>query len=418
MASNELPREYEELRSAPDLPFGKNYHIFVCYTRENLNEVCIIVENLEKEGYRCCYYERDFTAGQSVLENTDQAMNKSLHMLVILSEDLSTQPFVIHEIQEARHKSISDGYSIIPIKIEPCTVPECLKSITWIEASDDDVNCMHDKIIDAVVRNDIASGLKYPSNGETSFFFCNPGKTFAMSLPRFRLEIDPMKLLQNELQLTMEDKNDIETILNGSFLMKNMHIIVYFTRITLLVCASSIPLIIAVLMLLMVTTLGRNAEDAARGSAVVFYTFICSVLLMLALPLAFGACKKFGGFENVIKKGKEAIQRRLWKINRRYKTSHLFVLFQHNTRCIKIIKYNTKPCRTYLLRRCEKNEKLKDKLDASLPIEEAIDVLFDNFLRNDIQSVDRIVWPTRPTRHFLKNGAQCLCMQIEQYLSH
>ncbi|WAR25588.1 TLR1-like protein [Mya arenaria] len=278
MASTGLSGGYEELRGAPDLPLNKDYHLFVCYTRENLNEVRIIVGNLEKEGYKCCYYERDFTAGQSVLENTDQAMNKSLHMLVILSEDLTTQPFAIHEIKEALHKRISDGYSIIPIRIEPCTVPECLKSITWIECADDDMHCMHKKIIDAVVRNDIASGLKYPNNGETQVFFLSSSGGFrSLSIPRFHLKIEPTSLLSNNIQLNMEDIEEIEAI-------------------------------------------------------------------------------------------------------------------------------------TFLARRCERNENLKDKLDPNLPIEEAIDVLFDNLLRSNIQTVERMVWPTR---HYLKNGAQCLCMQIE-----
>lgn len=144
--------EQFETREIPSLPTDKDFHFFVCYTSENLNEVQIIVDHLEKEGVKCSYHERDFQPGQRVLDNINDTIRRSIHMLVILSTEFMNRGYCKHEVIQALHEKINEDYSIIPIKIEPCTVPDYLKHITYIDAENDVVENMHLKIIDALIK--------------------------------------------------------------------------------------------------------------------------------------------------------------------------------------------------------------------------------------------------------------------------
>lgn len=136
----------------PEIPHDKKYHLFVCYEKDSLDVVRIIVDNLENDGLVCCYYERDFLPGQSILHNIDDAIRKSLSMLIVLSEEFENSVYCKHEVDEAFNLKIREEYNLIPIKTEPCNVPERLKHLVYIDV-EDDVDGAHSKIIDAVIKN-------------------------------------------------------------------------------------------------------------------------------------------------------------------------------------------------------------------------------------------------------------------------
>ena len=136
-----------------ELPVDKEYHLFVCYTKENGTEVQEIVKYLENEGVKCCYHERDFVPGQRVLDSIHVNITKSMHMLVVLSVDFTNSNFCEHEVMLALQEKIEAGYSIIPIKIEACSVPINLRHLTYIEAEDETLDNMHTRIIDTMLKS-------------------------------------------------------------------------------------------------------------------------------------------------------------------------------------------------------------------------------------------------------------------------
>ncbi|WAR25930.1 TLR22-like protein [Mya arenaria] len=186
MATCKMNFDYHQNVNIPQLPPEKDYHVFVCYVSENVNEVHRIVENLEKGGIKCCYHERDFTPGHGIFDNMRDKINASVHMLVVLSEDFSKSSFAQHELKEAIHRQIREDFSIIPLKIEPCDVPDILENKTYIDCENDDITEIHRTIIKAVIESD-------------------------------------------------EDIEYIEKIANQSLFMKNLHIHDFFPRITLFV---------------------------------------------------------------------------------------------------------------------------------------------------------------------------------------
>ena len=136
----------------PELPYKKDYHLFVCYTEYNAADVRQIVEHLEAYGLKCCYHERDFLPGQNVLQNINSAIKRSMGIVIVLSEEFVNSGFCQHEIEQALHSSITQSYVIIPVKTELCVVPDVLKTFTYIDAQNSDISEMHVLILNAFLQ--------------------------------------------------------------------------------------------------------------------------------------------------------------------------------------------------------------------------------------------------------------------------
>ncbi|XP_060557211.1 uncharacterized protein LOC132717690 isoform X4 [Ruditapes philippinarum] len=175
----------------PDLPHDKKYHLFVCYERNSLCIVEEIVDNLEKEGVVCCYYERDFTPGRSITDNMYEAIGKSMNMLIVLSEEFENSLYCKDEIDKAFNLRVRGNYNLIPIRTEPCSIPACLQHLVYIDV-EEAVDEAHTKIIDAMVKKEQQIALKEDSNGEYSAFDLEAYKPSRFSLERYRLKITEM----------------------------------------------------------------------------------------------------------------------------------------------------------------------------------------------------------------------------------
>lgn len=132
-----------------NLPHDKKYHLFVCHEERTVDVVRKLVENLESMGIICCYSERDFQSGRSIISNISEAIIKSVHMLVVLSENFEESGYCMDEVHQALNLRNRGQYKVISIKIEPCSIPICLQHITCIDAAND-IDNAHKKIIDAI----------------------------------------------------------------------------------------------------------------------------------------------------------------------------------------------------------------------------------------------------------------------------
>ncbi|WAR25304.1 TLR1-like protein, partial [Mya arenaria] len=252
------------LSHIPDLPPDKDFHLFVCYIRENLHDVHTIVANLERAGLQCCYHERDFTPGSSILDNMMYTISRSLHMLVVLSEDFVNSPYAVHELNEALHIRISEGYSIIPIKIEPCQVPDAMKHITWIDAENDDVNDMHHKILDAL--------LKTANNGQSLLFKLMP---FAgcLSFTRYGL-------------LSTQNLDTLEELVTKSAFVRYRHVFKRFKFITFIVYILMSLLSMFVGSIFTTVAAARGTQHSSDHSTDAFLGCAFWILMTSIVPLA------------------------------------------------------------------------------------------------------------------------------------
>ncbi|XP_052778526.1 uncharacterized protein LOC128215966 [Mya arenaria] len=313
----------------PQLPPEKDYHVFVCYASENVNEVRMIVENLEKGGVKCCNHERDFTPGHGIFENMADKINASLHMLVVLSEDFSKSDFAQHELKEAIHQEIREDFSIIPLKIEPCDVPDILKNKTYIDCENDDITNIHHKIIDALIDNGLKTQLKKDANGRVISISLSK-KTGFLSLPRFKLECDQEKRVEiiRKTKLTDEDIDDIENIANQSFFMKNFHIHNYFPRITCLLIFILLLFCLALMMLLACTLLGRSKADSASVGFLIMLVSILSPISTIILCVGCCCWSVSTKPKYCMDKATKAVQMKLWSFNKHWQDKDAIVVFR------------------------------------------------------------------------------------------
>ncbi|XP_060576098.1 uncharacterized protein LOC132733466 [Ruditapes philippinarum] len=183
--------------SIPDLPNTKDYHLFICYTECDSRIVRDIVTYFEAGGLKCCYNERDFPSGRKVIHSINDAIKKSMGIIIVLSEESINSNFCQHEIDLAVHTSIIEGYTIIPIKIQPCTIPETLQEITYIDAQNKETSELYILILNAFLQN-VWHVEQERTNGLTRSIPLTPyEKGFLKSLSVWRVRL---LVSQNERQ--------------------------------------------------------------------------------------------------------------------------------------------------------------------------------------------------------------------------
>ncbi|XP_053399911.1 uncharacterized protein LOC123557600 [Mercenaria mercenaria] len=270
-----------------DLPHDKDFHVFVCYESNKTNEVRALVDNLEKNGIKCCYSDRDFIPGRSIMENIYECIKKSMNMLIVLSEDFMNSKYCLHELEKAVNLSINGDYNLIPIKIEPCEIPECIRHLTHIDA-EEEIDTAHTKIIDAVIHKEINLDDGEGSNGKHMKFNIQSNKTSCMALPRYRLQlmdIDRARIWNSGFEISANLLDEIEDAVNGSFYMRNLHI---WNNVYLIISAiwlGCLSLLVILFLLLLLTTSGKEKTNVYQPVGYVLIIALPVVLLAGILSL-------------------------------------------------------------------------------------------------------------------------------------
>ncbi|XP_052779904.1 uncharacterized protein LOC128217078 [Mya arenaria] len=407
------------LSHIPDLPPDKDFHLFVCYIRENLHDVHTIVANLERAGLQCCYHERDFTPGSSILDNMMYTISRSLHMLVVLSEDFVNSPYAVHELNEALHIRISEGYSIIPIKIEPCQVPDAMKHITWIDAENDDVNDMHHKILDALLKTDTSFELKNTNNGQSLLFKLMP---FAgcLSFTRYGLVFDyhdRQEIWRNGFKLSTQNLDTLEELVTKSAFVRYRHVFKRFKFITFIVYILMSLLSMFVGSIFTTVAAARGTQHSSDHSTDAFLGCAFWILMTSIVPLACCCADCLSCFQLMkglrIKAWRKLIDD-LWLINKRARKRKLLIFYDLDRDALRIMRYNFNPCMAYFLRRCERKETMQRLKVEDETLKDYAVRLFDDFLESDMS---RLFHPEPGLeRHKMTNGARCICIQVEESL--
>ncbi|XP_053378144.1 uncharacterized protein LOC128547993 isoform X2 [Mercenaria mercenaria] len=407
---------FEEVRNIPNLPHDKDYHMFICYTQDNAEDVRIIVKNLEREGIKCCYHERDFLPGQQVIRNIHDSINRSMSILVVLSEKFVQSGYGKHEIEQALHASIDQEYTIIPIKIEQCDVPKLLKHFTYIDATSVEATERHLKILDAFIWNE--------SNGFTLEFPLSRCETccrwFSLSRIKFLFdEASRRRIRKHDFEISDELLDEIQTIVSDSVYIKYAHIVNKFTRLTTFVFLLMILLFIVVLITIFQYTLEptMNKKKVATVGEVFGYGFLSLFILWLCVIIvhncgSIGNFKRWKGMTRGLKERSRAnLKWTLWKkINSKFAESkRLVIIFRDTT--VLIMRYDFKPCQDLFMHRCNINESLKKKMLPTESLRAYANRLFRNYMKENIEMLS--VKSETFGRHTMENGAKCLCELVE-----
>jgi len=115
--------------------------IFICYASEDkkiANELC---EKLVKDGFEPWLDKKNLLPGQNWRVEIPKVMRNSGCMIVLLSStSVSKRGYVQKEFKlalEIYNESPEDDISLIPVKIDECTIPSMFESLHWVYLFED-----------------------------------------------------------------------------------------------------------------------------------------------------------------------------------------------------------------------------------------------------------------------------------------
>lgn len=119
-----------------ELPAGKEYHIFIACCGLDSRKGKWLMEQLESRyPFRCVYHERDFRPGAMIVDNMREYMDKSVKVLLLLSNGFFQSYYC--KLEETFAISLSDEAGqncIIPVLLEDVPLPPVLRHMTYIDA--------------------------------------------------------------------------------------------------------------------------------------------------------------------------------------------------------------------------------------------------------------------------------------------
>lgn len=121
------------------LPAGKEYHIFIACSGLDSGKGKWLLEQLEgRYPLRCVYHERDFHPGAMIVDNMREYIDKSVKVLLLISNGfLQSYHCKLEETFAMSLSNESGKNCIIPVLLEDVELPPVLRHMTYIDATID-----------------------------------------------------------------------------------------------------------------------------------------------------------------------------------------------------------------------------------------------------------------------------------------
>ena len=111
--------------------------IFLCHASEDKAIVEKLYDNLTEKNYHPWLDQKDILPGQDWNAEIKKAMKKAAFTLVCLSDQsVRKRGYVNKEIKWAidrQDEMLTEDIFIIPVKLNPCELPDCLENIQWVD---------------------------------------------------------------------------------------------------------------------------------------------------------------------------------------------------------------------------------------------------------------------------------------------
>jgi hypothetical protein len=115
-----------------------NPKVFISYAGEDEERfVRPFAERLRANGVDTWVAFWDMLPGDKLVSKIfDEGLRPSDAVIVILSKFSVDKPWVKDELHYAKVRQIEEKVRLIPVKIEPCDIPECVRTTLWEEIAD------------------------------------------------------------------------------------------------------------------------------------------------------------------------------------------------------------------------------------------------------------------------------------------
>lgn len=123
---SEINRRYSSVMESANTDLkpenGKRDIVFISYNHNDLKYAELLSRELEKNGIKCWYYDRDVTNG-SFAESIMSALKRSKMFVVLLTEASNESEHVYNEVSLA-FNMIREGVIIMPVKLEKVAISD------------------------------------------------------------------------------------------------------------------------------------------------------------------------------------------------------------------------------------------------------------------------------------------------------
>ncbi|ETX08622.1 MAG: hypothetical protein ETSY2_04275 [Candidatus Entotheonella gemina] len=110
--------------------------IFLCHAKEDQAQVEVIYDYLRALGFEPWMDKRDLIAGQRWQREIPQALKDSALVLICLSKHIGRPGYVQREFKlalDALQEIPEEMIHTVPVRLEPCQVPELFASLHWCD---------------------------------------------------------------------------------------------------------------------------------------------------------------------------------------------------------------------------------------------------------------------------------------------
>lgn len=393
-----------------ELPTSKDHHLIFCYSSTVAPEVRSIVNGVEARGLKCCFYERDFITGKTIVKNIEDMMKSAQGVVFILTEDfINSRYFPIESEHALELKESNILHHVIPVRLDICQIPMQLKHITCVDLSNRSYEEAAREIFDTFVKLDNDHHKSTATiGGEIA------GQALRTVRPKFSTTKDILVLsegFRNDLQtkhiqIPTSVLETAQTLINKSLLVEKRKA-VEKTRWPL--CVFFISSVVLLFALFCVVTAATNKQTPYFFWP--FYVILTYAVALSVLMLIHFCCRCT---EKLTLLATQNMKRVLWRrINRSLlQDHHAIVIYQQGV--FIAMRLNIKPCKETFLRKIRGRPTFFNFDEQFETEEEFTNRMFDGWLSEHYHELIQPN-PMRGSTHLMANYATCPCTCVQEY---
>lgn len=212
-----------------------NPRVFVSYASEDKERFVLrFAQRLLSEGIQPWVYEWEMFPGDKLIDKIfNQGLKKSDVVIVVLSTFSIRKPWVQKELDIAVVKNIEDNTRLIPVRLDGCDVPECLRNMSYQGIKDLD---NYDQEFDRIVKI-IHGQFDKPTPGTLPPYtdpdllqmhgLCRNDSLFLAEACRIAIQQghpfinpEPLVMTLKEMGMSERDMMDSQEVLAGHYYIK------------------------------------------------------------------------------------------------------------------------------------------------------------------------------------------------------
>lgn len=109
-------------------------HVFICHASEDKPIVRKLVQYIEEHGASVWLDEREIKVGDSIIQKVGQGIENASHLVVVLSTNSITKPWVTKELSTALMRQLNKhSISILPLRLDDSPIPALLVDVKYAD---------------------------------------------------------------------------------------------------------------------------------------------------------------------------------------------------------------------------------------------------------------------------------------------